>query len=391
MRENMNASLVLWGLHLALLPLYVFKSGGVQPSHLIFLTAFCAMALEGRGQTVTATGQYSGQYSLMRSSGHMFCLLFGMFVLYGWLVNSAWTVLLSSAKPLVFSMFQIYNLLLVYFVVSVAPGNWERFCQVTRTGFGAALTLTVLVIVLRGQADAAREEGLFNNPNQLAFFSLSASVVFFVMERLSVGSAMWNRIAIAAATFACLASLSRAGLVGCGLVLLSSMFSGRGSSSRVFMAVAIAGAMVLVIGSLQVVDRLESRNDRLRLQETSTAEGRGYDRLFHHPEYAVLGAGEGEVKRFEGLLSSAGAEMHSTFGTVLFSYGVIGLLLYGGAWLLVVSAGPGLAFKICAMTPVIYGITHNGLRFSAAMVAMLMLLLGGLAMRQPRRSSYLEG
>ncbi|MDM4769731.1 hypothetical protein [Solimonas sp. SE-A11] len=387
----MNASLILWGLHLALLPLYVFKSGGMQPSHLIFLAALGALALEGRVQTVALTDPNSSRYSLMRNTGHLFGMLFGVFVLYGWVVNSVWTVLLSSIKPMMFSVFQIYNLMLVYFVVSVAPGNWERFCQATRTGFAVALLLTVLVILFRGQADAAREEGLFNNPNQLAFFSLSACVVFFVMERLSVGSAMWNRIAIAAAAFACLASLSRAGLVGCGLVLLASLFSGRGGSSRMFMGLAIAGTMVLVIGSMQVIDRLETRNERLRVQQISTVEGRGYDRLVNHPEYAVLGAGEGEVRRFDGLLSSIGAEMHSTFGTVLFSYGVIGLLLYGSAWLLVVFAGPGLAFKVCAMTPLLYGVTHNGLRFSAAMVAMLMLLLGGLAMRQSHRSGYLQG
>ena len=86
---------------------------------------------------------------------------------------------------------------------------------------------------------------------------------------------------------------------------------------------------------------------------------RGYDRIIEYPEYILWGAGEGETQRFTKGTSTN--ELHSTLGTILFSYGIIGLvimtfLLKKAIW------GAPLGIWLVMISPFAYGLTHNGMR-----------------------------
>jgi hypothetical protein len=95
----------------------------------------------------------------------------------------------------------------------------------------------------------------------------------------------------------------------------------------------------------------ESRDD--------SYEGRGYDRILNNPEYLALGAGEGGYYRFDTLLIAG--EVHSSFGTILFCYGVVGLFLFF-RFLFYVFKGSSL-FELLYFVPIFaYSITHQGLR-----------------------------
>ncbi|HEY1064471.1 MAG TPA: hypothetical protein VGE52_00115, partial [Pirellulales bacterium] len=82
------------------------------------------------------------------------------------------------------------------------------------------------------------------------------------------------------------------------------------------------------------------------------------DRIWNHPEYLLFGAGEGAYTRFH---SHINLELHSSLGTLLFCYGLIGLLLFfrtiavlvrDCGWRVLWYFAPAMA----------YGLTHNGLR-----------------------------
>jgi hypothetical protein len=89
-------------------------------------------------------------------------------------------------------------------------------------------------------------------------------------------------------------------------------------------------------------------------------EGRGYDRIWNHPWHLAFGAGEGAYGRFR---SGYLGEMHSSVGTLLFSYGIAGCLLLIFFLILVIKQNKFTEYFIL-IPLLIYSLTHMGLRFS---------------------------
>lgn len=378
----MNVSLIFWTLHLAVLPVYVWGSGSMQPSHMILLMALATSSLQ-RKKSAAPGGLEASVMAILREKGRLVCFVFSLFALYVCMVNSVWSMLLNSYKPLLFASFQVYNLLLSYFIYRMVISDFRGFLKHTMLGFSAALILIVVALLVTGIGTASRESGLFNNPNQLAFFCLSTCVVFFALEKLHVGSTAWNRTAIGLACFVCMLTVSRAGLACCALVFMASIVDSARRASTWLLMLVVGGALLASIQSLDLIGEVQTRNERTQAVFDNQIEGRGYDRIIRHPEYLLLGAGEGENRRHGGDLAALGGELHSSVGTLLFSYGVVGLLIYGSLWLLMYRAGAGLSFKMCALAPIAYSVTHNGLRFTAGVIAIMLLIYVGTALRMP--------
>jgi hypothetical protein len=91
----------------------------------------------------------------------------------------------------------------------------------------------------------------------------------------------------------------------------------------------------------------------------------------------LLGGGEGAAERWDSSLEEA--EMHSSWGTILFSYGIPGVILMAAfLWRLVPRLG--LASLIPFSAVFLYGITHMGLRFVPMWI--LFGLIAGVSIRQ---------
>ena len=92
-------------------------------------------------------------------------------------------------------------------------------------------------------------------------------------------------------------------------------------------------------------------NGALRLKNKQ-GQGNPYNR---GASIAIL-AGEGAYDRFDSVQTR---ECHSTFGNILLSYGVIGLLLFGLiVWRL--QRQCGLSILLYLIPPICYGLSHNG-------------------------------
>ena len=151
-------------------------------------------------------------------------------------------------------------------------------------------------------------------------------------------------------------------------------------------AIGLSAALVLMGPSLmetrsaafeigpfgRVIERLEDR------QSDETLASRGYFRLLEQPQYLITGAGEGALWR---LSSSAGktAEIHSTPMQFLTSYGLIGtgLLVWCAVALFRRADRTALAVLVALL---IYGLAHNGLRFTHVWV--LLALIAATPTRQ---------
>lgn len=153
-------------------------------------------------------------------------------------------------------------------------------------------------------------------------------------------------------------SLSKAALLGVALMLVLTLLDRPGVLILVLIA-CLTFVMYTESGN-RVLRNVMFRMDTFGIDADDSLAGRGYDRIWNHPEYIVLGAGEGAVDRFNTRLK--GGELHSTWGTVLFSYGLIGLGLFLNflrrLWKL---SGKYFLYTVPAW---IYGLTHQGLRFT---------------------------
>ncbi|MDZ7736197.1 MAG: hypothetical protein U5P41_08920 [Gammaproteobacteria bacterium] len=85
---------------------------------------------------------------------------------------------------------------------------------------------------------------------------------------------------------------------------------------------------------------------------------RGYTRIIEHPGYLLFGAGEGAYHRFLPKY-----EFHSSLGTVLFCYGLPGTIAFT-AMLWAIIRRRLLPGAILLMPALVYGLAHQGLRFT---------------------------
>jgi hypothetical protein len=128
-----------------------------------------------------------------------------------------------------------------------------------------------------------------------------------------------------------------------------------------FLLVAVLGVIAtFFMGEVSLVDQVIDRLTNIGEQSDDGLSGRGYDRIWLYPQYLLFGAGEMGLARFP---ETGMMEQHSTLGTVLFSYGVIGMFLFGlMLWQLLKIAGWR---ELLYLAPAfVYGVAHQGLRFS---------------------------
>jgi hypothetical protein len=130
----------------------------------------------------------------------------------------------------------------------------------------------------------------------------------------------------------------------------------------------ILSAALLVVGftmfepSGDIVDRATGRFETTADEDSGVSlAGRGYDRIWNHKEHWIVGAGEGAYTRFKSDIGSH--ELHSSLGTLFFSYGIVGTSLFASFGFILLR-GAGLRGVLQVIPAALYGLTHQGLRFT---------------------------
>ena len=338
--------LALWIVYLLITPFYVWKSGRPQPADGVLLVLLLYLARQGLPALPSA----------LRSA---FVAIL-MFAAYAALVNLAWGVLLldydvQKVGALGFASFYVFNALVFGACLLLYQRNGMRFVAVTAWASVAALLLQLALFAIKGDTSLFREKLFFNNPNQLGYYALlSAAIVAFTYQRARL-PLMLAGAALAIATLFAASSLSKAALIG------TAVMAGV-AAIRKPVLVAVTATVLLVGMNLrdpsELVDRVTFRMQDMGSQEDDTLEGRGYSRIEMHPQYLVLGAGEVGHDRH----GDFGGELHSSWATVLFSYGVAGTAI------LLVFFWHALRFLrpldwLFPLPIFWYGVTHQGLRF----------------------------
>lgn len=333
-------------------PLYIFPSGLPQPSDMVMGLAFFIAIL---GAIISRKDL---AFSLLPRSIYML-------VIWIVVVNVCWGIYYSSEEFLMDPIFWVYNLLVSVITIYIL----KEF-----KGGGKLITLAILLSLLVSAVGAVlglkdisgRNTGFFNNPNQLAYFSICATACLIVLNDFKFSS-LYVVIGCVLGGVGVLSAASLGALAG-SLGLLAALFLAniKKASSMIFLPIllivfSLAIATVDSYSDGRISSILDTRFERSGSKVDNIYTERNYHRIVYFPEHIILGAGSAlHPDRF---YPYGRQEIHSSFGTLLFNYGILGLFLFL-YYLFSILRKARLQYFLVASAPLIYSLTHLGLRFT---------------------------
>jgi hypothetical protein len=357
-----------WAVYLIAFPFYFFSAGSAQPSDL-FITLIIGIYILGRNFELKDNGKEVFN-KFLRFSIYLTIVNFGVFISLIGEKNSGlpWFVL---------SSFYFYNLLVMGFALSLYRQYGKAFLFTSAYSCLIAAALQIgLSFLLETSNEGIRGAMFFTNPNQLGYYSLCGLAIVLVLETMIKLPKLIVYLGFFLFSYLALVSVSKAAL-GAMLILFGTyIIANKIFSVKNLFAVFIVGGLGFVALTQsefgkQFQDNLEARNvnESDRPEEITEWEYRGYDRISNHPEYLIFGAGEGGYNRFDTFIENH--EIHSSFGTIVFCYGIPGTLFFLFFIYSILKKLPW--FYIVYSLPLFaYGITHMGLRFTIFWVALMM-------------------
>jgi len=355
-------ALIVWLLYVLLIPFYVFRPGLPQPADM--LTILLAPIVLRR---------WDGRLSAEGRATFRPLLLFTFWVCvvnYGWAVWLGDYGLVGVDTFALFPIYYIYNALMFLIALVLYRRYGEPFLRCTVTVLIGTIFFQVgASFVMR--SSVARGSLFFLNPNQLGYYALlSATIVALLHRRLKL-RLLTSSIALTSCGYLAVISASRAAAGGIALLLALLIFS----NPKIIIVASLAAISLISVGG-PVANAFKNSEDRL-LNTSSKGgtffEERGYDRLWEHEQYLLLGAGEGGFSRFEDPLRGK-MEIHSSPGTILFSYGIFGAFIFMVVvWRTLRRAR--LRNTIMLFPPLAYMIAHQGLRFTLLWVLLAFFIV----------------
>jgi hypothetical protein len=280
---------------------------------------------------------------------------FACFVAYTALVNLAWGVQLENLSLLKNSLFYGYDFLLFLTCLALYSAFKERFLEVTVYAVGGSVVLQALLSPLAPRG-VSRQALFFNNENQLGYFCVLAATVFVLGARHFAIRLRYQVPVYAAVGYLALISQSRSAILALGVL------TGLALLNRPVRLVLFLGAAFVVYLLVTMAPPLLSKSEErfVVAGEYDSAAARGYDRIVNYPEHLLFGAGEGAYERFRSDLYAS--ELHSSYGTLLFCYGIVGAALFTAG--LVCVCRRDLRCALYLIPAFIHGFVHQGVRFA---------------------------
>lgn len=360
-------------LYITLKPLYFWKSGLPQISDVLLILYVLYTVLIKRGKLKIPT------FCIM-----IVCTLTGL-VAYQALINLVWSVVVNEALyPTV--LFYAFNEIALLFCLSLSSDiGVERLKQSVING--CVLSCAVSLIGLGIGSYSLRGTSFFNNPNQLGYHGIL--VLSLLISCMDASRPFKTLFITVSAIWLIVVSASKAALLGaCGLLVLYLLLGQtnrkiKSKLMQVLLLLLVFGIIYLVFFSnnahILANERIAFARSRIinMMAENDSAlgAGRGYDRIQEIGTHIIWGVGEGAYDRFTSL---SGKELHSTYGSIIVSYGIIGamgyLLVLGR---IVFARSPSVTMRnlIWMSGLLLYGVTHNGIRNTLLWVFFAVLLV----------------
>lgn len=337
-------------LSIALSPVYLLPSGQLQGTHLVM----AALAIR----------QFARPISLIQPE----IVLSVLFLLVAYRVGASIIFWHGPVLQILEPFFLLFGLLTFLAVRRISHRAGSE--QALLWGVTLALGIAILVLALQGGVNfrgvVARSSGSFNNPNQLAYFSVLCGSLVGVLHFTARIKGWLLLLLLGATTILVMISLSKGGLIAQYVVL--AIITKSWLSKRLGAPLAFSIILVGFVGlgffmfsgqfeDLSVVRRLRN----LGSQGDDSLAARGYFVLAQAGFLEILfGMGPARVQEL------LGHEVHSTIFSFLGKYGAVGFLLFVfflADWTKVLIRGLGFwAMSAVHSSWFIYGVAHNGSR-----------------------------
>jgi len=348
--------LYTWFLSLILGPFYIFGSGMPQPGDWLLAILLAYIFFNGISPRTFRLIQIT---NLLR-----------WFVIYVCMVTFFWYFFIDQSKEvrfptIFFPAFYIFNFLILRATFVLSEYFKKEFLITTAYGIGLSLIIQTVLSFAMGST-SSRNSLFFNNPNQLGYYALLSGSLFIYAMRFVKLNSIFQIVTYLAFLYLTLLSSSKAALAGSVILITLAVVNQGFLNVRQLLVITLAAGSIayFVLNQKLGSDLLSyslGRFQTIGQSKDDSYEGRGYDRIINNPEYLLFGAGEGGYSRFDTLLKHG--EIHSSFGTLLFCYGIIGFTLFF-RFLFSVFQGSKL-FGLLYFIPVAaYSVTHQGLRDS---------------------------
>lgn len=351
-RDLWAPALWMWGLFLFAQPFYVIATGLPQPGDLLLLPLL-PVALIGWN------GRLSHDAKRVLRALAWFTVWVAI-VDYAWAIALGNWVVVGREGMVLFPLYYLYNLLVVFVGLVLHQRFGETFLYFTlRAVLVTLVMLVVASLVLPGSG--LRGQLFFANPNQLGYHALLSGCLIALVHRPLRMPTWQAALALSGCAYLALISASRSAVAGIAVLAVLLMLS----NLRLILLTSAAAVLAIQLGGpvARGVEASQTRVLTTRQAHLSFFEQRGYDRLYNNPEHLVFGAGEGATSRFAETTAIGPAEIHSSAAMLLFCYGLVGVLLFGGfLWRLL--RGAPLRTALMLVPPLLYTFAHQGLRFS---------------------------
>jgi hypothetical protein len=302
-----------------------------------------------------------------------------LFAAHATLVNFTWSAILADKKVMLYSAYYIFNVGLV--ILCLRYGFLKPKTTLTVIAYATAVSVLLQagVSFLADKEETIRQTISFNNPNQLGYWSLLSLCIFLsIANRLKFPWYMQAVVPICLCYTVAL-SLSKAAMLSSVLTIFLHVVKNK---KMLFAAIVVAGIGYVGLENSTIVDHVTNRIDNIGQQYDDSFYARGYLRIIAWPQYVLLGAGEGAIYRWDDSeYSDDRFEIHSTMATVVFSYGLVGLTFFL-AGIFCIYRATSFGQFIYVLPPFLYGITHQGLRFSLFWLLFAVVIVIG-SMGQP--------
>jgi len=340
----------IFGLYLIMFPFYIFPSGGPQLADFIGLVLILF--------SLKQINSYIFKYKF-------FYILF-LFIIYSLIINLIWSLILEDLSLLKSSMNYLYCLLLTISVFFCFKN--QQFSKITLRFILISFLIQFVLIPFTPREWGFRTVLFFNNPNQLALWSVNLLVIIFVItSNLKLKSITKNFLYIIPTFFAIL-SISKAVLVSLFFFWVFFILN-KGFTFKNIFIVSILSVILFTnqekISNIQAISNALNRIETDNLEDDSW-EGRGFDRIANHKNYLFFGAGEGLNNRFK---ASYKGEIHSTFFNIFFSYGLVGSILFLLAFFYIIGKNNQREKVIIFLTLFIFSLGHMTLRIPLFWIA----------------------
>jgi len=350
-------------LYLFLSPFYLFPSGLPQIADFVLVIGMASVIVRRR---------------VIKWPTGIFVRILYLFLFNIIMVNLLTAFFLQTSGPVLPTLYYMYNSTVVLFILSLFIIHRDSLPKVFFWSVSISSLLQFALIVARMDFTRFRQVGFFNNPNQLGYYSLINLAIIAVTNREVKTSRGFLAVIIVINVFLAMLSNSKAALISSVIIVVPiflQLFRRRRfrRTQLTFLIVLLPVLIiVLMIYSSSILSFTETvfQNTQRRLStigmdSDDNLTGRGYGRIALYPEFILFGAAEGigpeKDPRYDD--PYMGGEIHSTFGTLIFSYGFIGLAAFLA--LLMFATDFSSLVSIASVGAIsLYSLTHHGLRFT---------------------------